>query len=49
MKEPPFTQFTYPKPEDSSPGVPLKVFARPVGVVMVTVGVAKAAPIDGKE
>jgi hypothetical protein len=49
LKEPPFTQFTNPKPDDKRPEVPLKLSARAVGVVMVTVGCANAAPIDGKE
>jgi hypothetical protein len=32
---PPFTQFTNPQPDDRRPGTPLKVLARPVGVVIV--------------
>jgi len=32
---PPFTQFTNPQPDDNRPVTPLKLFARPVGVVMV--------------
>jgi hypothetical protein len=46
---PPFSQFTKPNPDDSNPGVPLKLYAKAVGVLTVVAGPKPAAPFEGTE